>query len=40
MHNVVKYVNTAGILKLVWSFYNIMHERVKLLKKQQKDCLD
>ena len=40
MHNVVKCVNTAGILKFVWPFYNIMHERVKLLKNQQKDCLD
>ena len=38
MHNVVKWpnilwkscgVNTAGFLKYIWPFYNIMHERVK-----------
>ena len=44
MHNVVKWpnilqkscgVNTARFLKYVWSFYNIMHERVKgLLRKE------
>ena len=40
MHNVVKWpnilwkscgVNTAGFLKYIWPFYNIMHERVKKL---------
>ena len=39
MHNVVKWpnvlktscgVNTTGFLKYVWTFYNIMHERVKM----------
>ena len=43
MHNVVKWpkillkscgVNTARFLKYVTSFYNIMHERVKRLRKQ------
>ena len=25
-------MNTARILKYVWPFYNIMHERVKVIK--------
>ena len=41
MHNVVKWpnilykscgVNTARFLKYVWPFYNIMHERVNVIK--------
>ena len=39
MHNVVKWPNgdhTARFLKYAWPFYNIIHERVKFLKKKKK----